>query len=129
MQVPYQWSMVVGAHAVLAAIAVVLGGVLLAARKGQRFHRVGGWIWVVCMAGVAGTSFAIHGPNGYSWIHALSAITLVSLLSGIVAARRHGISTHRRTMQFLYFGGLVAAGVFTLLPGRLIGRAVWSWFS
>ncbi len=123
----YEWSIVVVLHVALAAFAVLLGAVLLIARKGRRFHRVGGWLWVLGMAGVAGTSFAIYGPSGYSWIHGLSVVTLVSLVLGVAAARRHQVKPHRRTMQFLYFGGLVAAGVFTLLPGRLIGRFVWAW--
>jgi uncharacterized membrane protein len=32
---------------------------------------------------------------------------------------------HRKTMLGLFFGALVVAGAFTLLPGRILGRAVF----
>ena len=28
-------------------------------------------------------------------------------------------------MRGLYFGGLIIAGIFTFLPGRLLGNLVW----
>jgi uncharacterized membrane protein len=30
-------------------------------------------------------------------------------------------------MISLYAGALVITGLFTLLPGRLLGRVVWGW--
>jgi len=42
--------------------ATVLGAALLRGRKGHLPHRVLGWIWVACMAGVAGISFAPDAP-------------------------------------------------------------------
>jgi uncharacterized membrane protein len=76
------------------------------------------------MATVAGISFAIQRPEGYSWIHGLSVFTLVSLMTGVLAARTHRVKAHRINMIALYFGALVVTGLFTLLPGRLIGRAL-----
>lgn len=124
----YTWTPVIVVHALAALIAVVLGAWLLWARKGHRAHRVGGWIWVLCMATVAGISFAIRRPEGFSWIHGLSVFTLVTLVTGVVAARTHRVQSHRLNMVSLYAGALVITGLFTLLPGRLIGHALWSWF-
>jgi uncharacterized membrane protein len=76
---------------------------------------------------VAGISFAIRGPGGFSWIHGLSVFTLVALTSGVVAARAHRVKAHRQTMISLYVGALVITGLFTLLPGRLLGSALWGW--
>ncbi|MEN9316431.1 MAG: hypothetical protein RIS35_2824 [Pseudomonadota bacterium] len=123
----YHWTPVIIVHAVTAAAAVVLGAWLLWARKGHRAHRIGGWLWVLCMATVAGLSFAIRGPGGFSWIHGLSVFTLASLASGVAFARAHAVSAHRRNMIGLYAGGLIVTGLFTLLPARLIGSALWSW--
>ena len=123
----YAWTPVITAHALMAAAAVALGAVLLRGRKGHRAHRIGGWIWVICMAGVAGISFAIQGPKGYSWIHGLSVFTLISLALGVAFARTHRIKAHRGQMISLYIGALLITGLFTLLPGRLIGGAVWGW--
>jgi uncharacterized membrane protein len=82
---------------------------------------------VLCMAAVAGLSFAIRGPTGFSWIHGLSAFTLVSLAAGVLAACTHRLEAHRVNMIALYVGALVITGLFTLLPGRLIGSALWGW--
>jgi uncharacterized membrane protein len=120
----YTWSAVIIIHTIAAGSAVLLGAWLLWARKGHRAHRVGGWLWVICMATVAGISFAIQRPEGYSWIHGLSVFTLVSLMTGVLAARTHRVKAHRINMIALYFGALVVTGLFTLLPGRLIGRAL-----
>lgn len=123
----YTWSPVIVLHTSAAALAVVLGAWLLWARKGHRAHRIGGWIWVACMATVAGISFAIRRPDGFSWIHGLSVFTLVTLATGVAAARAHRVRAHRSNMIALYVGALVITGLFTLLPGRLIGDAVRGW--
>ena len=121
----YAWTPVITTHALLAGGAVVLGALLLWGRKGRLPHRVGGWIWVLAMAGVAGISFAIRGPGGFSWIHGLSVFTLVALVAGVASARAHRVKAHRSTMISMYVGALVVTGLFTLLPGRLIGRVLW----
>ena len=123
----HMWTSVIISHAMVAAVAVILGGILLRGGKGTRFHRIGGWIWVLCMATVAGISFAIHRPAGYSWIHGLSVFTLLTLATGVAAARAHKVSAHRKNMVSLYIGALAITGLFTLVPGRLIGNALWGW--
>lgn len=115
-------------HAGLALAAFGLGVVQLTAKKGVRLHRVMGWIWVSLMGGVAILSFSIHqlrlwGP--WSPIHLLSLFTLGSLVLGVHAARRHDVITHRRAMLVLFLGALVIAGVFTLLPGRIMHAVVF----
>ena len=123
----YSWTPVVVVHALLAGAALVLGAVLLSGRKGHLAHRVGGWLWVACMATVAGISFAIRRPDGFSWIHGLSAFTLVALAAAVIAARAHRVAAHRKTMISIYIGALLVTGLFTLLPGRLLGNALWGW--
>ena len=124
----HQWTPIVITHTGIALTALVLGAILLMARKGNRAHRVAGWIWVLCIATVAGVSFAIRGPNGFSWIHGLSAFTLCTLFWGVLSARMHRVKRHRFTMIGIYFGALVITGLFTLMPNRLIGSALWGWF-
>ena len=124
MTITYQWTPVIAAHAALAGAALVVGGTVLARRKGTASHRVLGWTWVVLMASVASISFAIRF-NGFSWIHGLSVYTLLSLVFGVAHARRRNIRAHRSTMISMFVGALVITGLFTLLPQRLIGQAVW----
>lgn len=121
----YQWNAVIVIHAALAAVAILLGAILLRARKGTSAHRAAGWVWVISMAAVASLSFAIRRPEGFSWIHGLSIFTLVSLVWGVLCARLHRIRNHRYTMISMYFGALIITGLFTLLPDRLLGKALW----
>ena len=114
----------IAAHAALAGGAVLVGAAVLARRKGTASHRVLGWTWVVLMASVASLSFAIR-YNGFSWIHGLSVYSLLALVFGVTQARRHNIKAHRLTMISIFVGALVITGLFTLLPQRLIGQALW----
>ena len=115
-------------HAFAAMAAFVLGIVQFAAPKGTLPHRTIGWIWVLLMLMVAASSFWIHairlwGP--WSPIHLLSIFTLVMLPLGVWAAHHHRVDHHRNIMIGLFSGALVIAGLFTLLPGRIMHAVVF----
>jgi uncharacterized membrane protein len=110
-------------HAFAALGAFALGAVQLAAPKGTIPHRLFGWIWALLMLTVVVSSFFIHtirlwGP--FSPIHLLSIFTLLMLPLAVLCARRHQVDRHRRAMTGLFVGALVIAGVFTLLPCRIM---------
>jgi uncharacterized membrane protein len=112
-------------HIFSAFSALILGALLLSRRlKGDRVHRIAGWTWVVLMSAVAVSSLWIPGFMKLSWIHLFTALTLVSLPLGVYRARTHNVKGHRGTMIGLFTGGLVIAGLFTLVPGRLLGNAL-----
>jgi len=113
-------------HIAGALAAVGFGTAILFMRKGTCVHRRIGWLWVGAMLGVAITSFWITGirPGQFSPIHLLSILTLVTLPFAIWARRAGRIRSHRAAMISLYVS-LLAAGLFTLLPNRLIGHAVF----
>jgi len=118
-----QASPVVQLHAFAAMAAFVLGIVQLSAPKGTIPHRVLGWVWVAIMALVSVTAFFIHeirlwGP--WSPIHLLAIFTLAMLPLGVWRARRHEVRHHRLTMIGIFTGGLVVAGLFTFVPGRIM---------
>jgi uncharacterized membrane protein len=120
----------VQAHVAAALAAIVLGLVQFSSPKGTGAHRLLGWCWVVLMAIVALSSFGITGvagPGHFSWIHGLSAFTLLGLAMGIFRARRRQVNAHRWSMIGLYLGALMITGAFTLLPGRIMGRVVFGW--
>jgi uncharacterized membrane protein len=50
----------------------------------------------------------------------------VLLPRAILQARAGRIAAHRQSMRALYFGGCVVAGLFTLLPARLLGSQLWT---
>jgi uncharacterized membrane protein len=115
-------------HAMAAMTAFVLGLVQFAAPKGTLPHRTIGWIWVGLMGTVAISSFWIHqlrlvGP--WSPIHLLSIFTLVMLPLAVWKAHTHRVTEHRRIMISMFAGALVVAGLFTLMPGRIMHSVVF----
>lgn len=114
-------------HLASTITALLLGVVMLARRKGTLSHKQLGWAWVILMAIAAGSSFFITGqnPGRFSSIHLLSAFTLAMLPWAIYAIRRRKVQSHRWTMIGIFAGGLVVAGIFTLMPDRMLGELVF----
>ena len=115
-------------HAFAASGAFVVGTIQLVAPKGTLTHRIVGSIWVLLMLIVSISAFFIHelrlwGP--WSPIHLLAIFTLVMLPIAVLRAHRHDVIRHRRAMLGLFLGGLVIAGLFTLLPGRIMHAVVF----
>ncbi len=115
-------------HAYAALAAFALGAIQLARVKGTSQHRALGYTWVALMLIVAVSSFWIHdlrvwGP--WSPIHLLSIFTLAMLPLGVYRARQHSVVAHKITMVSIFAGALVVAGIFTLVPGRIMHRVVF----
>jgi uncharacterized membrane protein len=116
-------SPVIQLHAFAAMAAFALGIVQLSASKGTLPHRTIGWVWVLLMLAVSISAFWIHqirlwGP--WSPIHLLAIFTLVMVPIAVLQARRHRVAHHRFAMISIFFGGLVIAGLFTFVPGRIM---------
>lgn len=110
-------------HLAATILALALGSFMLIRRKGTVSHRILGWVWAALMLTAAISSFWITGiTGGFSPIHVLSVVVLVSVPAAIYAIRNKRLNTHRRAMQVLFFSGLVLPGLLTLLPMRLLGR-------
>jgi uncharacterized membrane protein len=110
-------------HAFAAMAALAIGAVQFSAPKGTLPHRAIGAVWVLLMLVVCISSFFIHtirlwGP--WSPIHLLSIFTLGSLPLAVLYAHRHDVAHHRVAMISIYTGGLVIAGLFTFVPGRIM---------
>lgn len=117
------WTVLIALHAAGATLAVVLGGYLvLRRRKGDLLHRRVGRVWMVDMYWVAFSSFGIKRltPGHFSWIHALSLWTIVSLTMAIVAARRHDVAQHRAWVVGTYLGLLGAGAAAVAFPVRMV---------
>jgi len=125
------WPAHILIHALAAGAALLVGILQFAGAKGTTAHRALGWTWVALMLVVAGTSVFIRDvglPNiaGYTPIHLFTLLTLATLPVIVMRARRGDVAGHRRAVRNLFFGALVLAGVFTLLPSRRIGHMLWS---
>ena len=110
-------------HAIMAIVAVILGGIQLSMKKGGAIHKLLGRIWVGLMLIVAISSFFIHEIRlwgAYSPIHLLSLWTIFILGVGIYYVRVGNIKRHKQIMIATYFFALIVAGFFTLMPGRIM---------
>jgi uncharacterized membrane protein len=61
----------------------------------------------------------------FGFIHLLSGLVLYSVPAAYFAIKAGNVKTHKANMIGLYVGGLLVAGGFTLLPGRLLGNLVF----
>lgn len=114
-------------HVAAALTALLVTPIMLMRRKGDKLHKILGRVWVLAMALTAISSFAIHdirlvGP--FSPIHLLSCFTLYTLYGAISMVRVGRIEAHKQHMIGA-MGGLLGAGLFTLLPGRLMSQVVF----
>jgi uncharacterized membrane protein len=117
------WTVLIAAHAAGATLAVLLGGWnLWLSRKGDLLHRRVGRIWFVVMYWVAFSSFGIQrlNPGHFSWIHGLSAWTIVSLTVALWAAMTHRVDLHKGFVAGSYFGLLGAGVAAVAFPQRLV---------
>lgn len=116
----------IATHAVTASMAMVLGAVnVLRRRRGDAPHRFIGRVWLVAMYFTAGSSFWIQDlrPGSYSWIHGLSAFTILTLSLGLWNARRGRIRAHAGNMIGTYLGLLGAFVGVVAAPDRLVPQA------
>jgi uncharacterized membrane protein len=119
-------SLAIKVHVLAALAALVLGGVLMTARKGRRFHRLAGWVWVSLVSVTAGASLFITSLNHGKWslLHLLTGWTLIMLPLAVIAAKRRSVTMHRRRMMGLFYGGFVINLLIAFIPGR----ALWMIF-
>lgn len=116
-------------HVATVLPAAVLGAFILLNRKGTPAHRLLGKVWMVLMGITSLSSFFIHGINlfhGFSPIHLISILVLVGIWRSIAAARAGNIRSHRGWVIGMYVGGIVVAGLFTLVPGRIMHAVVFT---
>ena len=119
---------IIWAHIATILVAVVLTPVMLLRRRGDRLHRRLGWVWVSAMAITAIATFGIRGLNqgSLSFIHILSAWTLLQVPLIVWAARTHNVARHRAAVRGMVAGALLIAGVFTFPFDRLLGHWLFS---
>ncbi len=127
-------SPAIAIHLFAALAALAIGPFALWARRAglprPRLHRAAGYAWVTLMVASALSALFISDPvipniAGFGPIHLLIPVVLGSLFWAFRQLGRGNVRGHRQTMLGLYFGACVVAGVFTLLPGRTLGRIVW----
>ena len=106
--------------------AFLIGTYLLINRKGTPKHRLLGKVYMALMLITALTTLFMSAEVGpvvfghFGFIHLFSLLVLYSVPTALIAARNGNIKKHRASMVGLYIGGLLIAGSFTLMPGRML---------
>ncbi len=106
--------------------AFLLGSFLMLNRKGTSYHRILGKAYMVLMLATAIITLfmtAEVGPqlfNHFGFIHIFSGLVFYNVPQAYRAARKGEIEKHRGYMRGLYFGAILIAGAFALMPGRLL---------
>lgn len=106
-------------HLSAAVASLLLGLGVLLLRKGTPTHKALGRAWVGVMLVTAFSSFWITRNGEWSWIHALSVWTLLSMGLAVYFIRRGQVRAHRGFMIGTYLG-LAGAGAGALAPGRTL---------
>ena len=120
------YKMLMFLHLYTVLPAFILGTISLLLKKGTRTHRTIGKIYMVLMLFTALVSLfmpAAVGPtflDHFGWIHLFSVLTLYTVPTAYTAIRKGNVKAHKRKMILLYFGALIIAGAFTLMPGRYL---------
>jgi uncharacterized membrane protein len=117
---------IVVVHTLAATAALMTGAAVLFLRKGTPLHKALGRFWDATMMLVAAISLGMTGinPGHFSYIHLLSVLTLVNIPYAIWMRRRGNVAAHAWAMSSNY-AGLLVAGAFTLVPGRLMHAVVF----
>lgn len=114
------------AHLATVLPAFAIGTWLMLRRKGSANHRTWGKIYMGLMLITAAISLfmpAVVGPrllNHFGFIHLFSVSVFFTVPMALRAAIRHDVRTHKGNMIGLYVGGLLIAGSFAFMPGRLL---------
>jgi uncharacterized membrane protein len=121
------------AYAHLATIvpAFLIGTILLFMKKGTPLHKLLGRIYMPLMLVTAiitlfmpafvGPRFAGH----FGFIHLFALLVLYSVPTAYINARKGDIAKHRSAMIGLYVGGILIAGSFAFMPGRMLNQLLF----
>ncbi|WP_428407593.1 DUF2306 domain-containing protein [Hyphococcus sp.] len=121
---------IIQAHAYAAFAAFILGVVQLAAPKGSLPHKRLGAVWIVLMTVITISSIFVR-PSLYpglplaqwfSFIHIFTVLTAYGIVSGMRLLLKGGPSLkyHARPFIGIFIGGLIVAGAFAFMPGRIM---------
>jgi uncharacterized membrane protein len=106
--------------------AFLIGTALLFMTKGTPRHKLLGRIYMPLMLFTAVVTLFMPAQVGpsigghFGFIHGFSVLVLYSVPTAYIQARRGNIAKHRSAMIGLYVGGILIAGSFAFMPGRLL---------
>ncbi len=125
---PATRDFVVMLHVATVLPAIPLGGYLLLAPKGTKWHKMLGKVWVALMVTTATSAIFIQSSGTFSFIHIFVPMTMWASYKLIATARRGDMKGHKKEILSLYLGALMIPGIFSMaLPGRLMNVWLFGW--
>jgi uncharacterized membrane protein len=124
------WShlpLLVQIHILMAIAAMAIGPLVLFRRKGDTAHRWLGRSWVLAMYGLAISGVQMWLSGRPNILIVFSVLTSITVTLGLIAIWRRKVEQHVRWMLGSYVG-LLAAAVFSLMPGRVVANWVLALF-
>jgi uncharacterized membrane protein len=100
-------------------------------RKGAPFHRALGYVYLALMTVTAIAAIFVHQLKGvpmlfgFGPIHLFIPLTLAGVAGALYGAKTHNIRMHKRSMLGVYVGGLLIAGGFAFMPGRIMHAMIF----
>lgn len=108
-------------HLISALLSVLLGTVILAARKGTLLHKTVGYAYVLSMLTVNITAFFMyHLFGGFGIFHVAALVSLITLLCGIIPAIRKS-PKNWRVYHFIWMYWSVL-GLYAAFASELLTR-------
>jgi uncharacterized membrane protein len=115
-------------HLATVFLASILGALLLFKKKGTASHRRVGKYYMMLMLTTAVVALFMPAQVGpaflghFGFIHLFCVLVLYSVPAAYFAVRNGNIAKHKFNMIGVYVGGILIAGTFTLMPGRLLHK-------
>lgn len=111
-------------HTLIAVLAMVSGWWVLATRKGNRLHKITGYIYVTAMVAMNLTGLFIQSLFRFGPFHWLALFSLATVVAAVWAARSirrkpDAIKIHRELMSWSYVGLLAA------FASEVVTRTPW----
>lgn len=113
-------------HLATVVPAFLVGTSLILMKKGTPRHRLMGKIFMILMLATATATLFMPAHVGprvighFGYIHLFSVLVFYSVPTAYLNARRGNVRAHKSAMIGLYIGGLLIAGSFAFLPGRML---------
>ncbi len=104
----------------------LMGAWLLSRPKGTPNHKRLGRVYATLMLVTAVFTLAMPADVGprvldhFGFIHLFSVLVLTCIPLAIYSIRRGNVAAHRGNMLGVYIGGILIAGSFALMPGRML---------
>lgn len=113
-------------HLTIIIPAFLIGTIMIVMKKGSPLHKALGRTYLLLMLATGGITLLMSAKVGptflvhFGFIHLISLYTLYLVPAAYFAARRGDINSHKMHMIGLYVGGILIAGTFAFMPGRML---------